>query len=53
MLFSSVFVVNVGYTFLVMSLANRLNQIIDDYKYTHKLYLLDDYKQFADTLSFL
>ena len=25
---------------------------VNDYKYTHKLYLLDDYNQFADTLSF-
>lgn len=24
----------------------------NDYKYTHKLYVLDDYRQFADTLSF-
>lgn len=24
---------------------------VNDYKYTHKLYLLDDYNQFADTLS--
>ena len=25
---------------------------VNDFKYTHKLYLLDDYNQFADTLSF-
>ena len=25
---------------------------VSDYKYTHKLYLLDEYNQFADTLSF-
>jgi len=25
---------------------------VNDYKYTHKLYLLDEYNQFADTLSF-
>ena len=25
---------------------------VNDYKYTHKLYLLDEYSQFADTLSF-
>lgn len=25
---------------------------VDDYKYTHKLYLLDEYNRFADTLSF-
>ena len=25
---------------------------VEDFKYTHKLYILNDYKQFADTLSF-